>query len=111
MSSGFQKFQQIINGMGYFLRIFIGKSTHSVWVSVFITFTFLVIFNSDVKEFSPPEGQLFMYQGESYLPCSVKVGTGVISHIQEHEAKRFYQSVELFSSISANGKPVNGKIS
>jgi len=110
MSPRFQKSQKVINSMNYPCRVFIGKSTHSVWVTVFIAFACFVIFNGPVEAFSLPEGKLFAYQGESNHPGSFEIGTGgTISHTQEIVTHGIDQAVELMSSVTTDSKPVANK--
>lgn len=97
--------------MMYACRVFIGKSTHAVWVAVFIAFAFLVIFNGPVEAFSFPEGQLLTHQGDVDIVELLEIGGQVVSRVQECEANRFYQVVELSSSVPIDGKPIADKVS
>lgn len=97
--------------MNYACRVFIGKSTHSVWVAVFIAFAFLVIFNGPVEAFSFPEGQLLTHQGEGDIDGPLEIGGWAVSRVQECEANRFYQIVELSSSVPIDRKSITDKVS
>lgn len=103
MSPRFQKPQKVINSMNYPCRVFIGKSTHSVWITVFIAFAFFVIFNGPIEAFSLPEGQFLAYQGESNHPGTLAIGAWVISHAQEIVANGVDQGVKLTPAVSSNG--------
>ena len=99
-------------------RIFIRPPTHSVYIHVYIiaAFAFLIVFNGSAECFSPPGGEFFRYQRQSYTPRTSQTGARVVFYTNKFTTNGVNQIIKFFSfvpidieSVSLIKKPIRAQ--
>jgi len=90
--------------------IFVRKTTHFIWLSIFFAYALFESVNGSVEGFSFPARKFLPNQGECNHPGTREAYVEGVSRSQEGFADRVNQDVPFFSSIPSDSKAITDKI-